>query len=234
VTGDQEDILARLRKRLPKRWFGYSTDAAPIVSALLTGAAWALAQFHALYAYIALQTRIATSTGAWLELAANDFFGSRLPRFSGERDPSYSLRIRKEVLRPRNTRQAIDAIIFDLTGKHPDIFEGFHARECGGWGTPALAFGAAGRYGSNNARFEAIITTPPLQGYGIPNRGGWGSRTGGYGVGNFSLVDDTLIVGSGPTRADIIRALDLVRPAGVRFYLRFSDRVTINIVDETG
>lgn len=225
MVGDQADMVARLKRYLPRSWFGYTADPTPVLDSLLAGIAASLSWAYSLYAFAKLQTRIATSTGGWLELSAYDHFGDDFPRFQGESDASYSHRIRQEVLRKRQTRGAIDSAIFDLTGVHPHIFEGFHAPTTGGWGSRSLAFGRAGRYGSRTAPAHVIVTTPRPQNYGIPRRGGWGSGVGGLGIGNLSFVDDTLLQGSGPQIADILKAVDRVRAAGVTIIVRFTNPV---------
>lgn len=219
MAGDQDDVQARITRLLPP-WFDASN---PILDALITGAAWALAFVYGLYAYAVLQARLATATDAFLDLASTDFFGNLLPRIPNELDGMFGPRIRREVLRDRNTRTAFDAAVYDLTGHHPQIFEAWRGPDCGGYGDPGLAYGRAGRYGSRDAPYEVLITQPRPQGYGIPNRGGWGSGTGGYGVGNFSFADDTQIVGSGPTIADILAAVERVRAAGITVYMQFTD-----------
>lgn len=221
MIGDQDDLFSRIERNLPP-WFGKSLADAPQVGAQISGFAAAMAWLYGLLAYAALQTRIATATGGWLELIAGDFFGDRLPRFNGEGDANYRRRIRLEIFRLRATRRAYDLAVFDLTGNHPDIFEPWRPADCGGWGTVAMAYGRVGRYGSREAPGEIWIATPYPQGYGIPNRGGWGSGTGGYGSGNFSFVDDSELVGSGPTAADIVTAVDRVRAAGVTAYVKFT------------
>lgn len=221
MAEDAASIADRLKRYLP-RWFGYSPDPRPVLDAVLAGIAAALADVHALIVFATLQSRIATSTGAWLDLTAFGFFGPTFTRFRGELDAGFSLRVRQEVLRERNTRGAIDSAVFDITGRHPHVFEGFHSPTCGGYGTPALAFGAAGRYGSRLAPFHVIVTTQAPVPYSIPNRGGWGSGTGGYGVGNFSFVDDSQLVGTGATKADIVAAIDRVRAAGTRIIVKFT------------
>lgn len=222
MTGDADDIAARLKRALP-RWFGYVADLQPVRDAFVAGIAAALAPLHALITFTRDQARVATATGGWLELAAFDFFGDDFPRLLNESDASYSRRIRQEVLRERQTRNAIDKAVFDLTGIHPEIWEGHYAPVCGGYGTPALAYGVAGLYGSLRAPFHVIVTMPEPTGFGIPNRGGWGTVLGGYGVGNFSFVDESLITGTGATAADILRALDRVRAAGITVLVHFTD-----------
>lgn len=217
-TGSQADVLNRLRRLIPRTWF---PTIAPVFDAALWGVAWALAGIYDLIAYVKLQARLATATGPFLDFAARDFFGDGLQRFASESDEAYRLRIRREVLRPRNTREALRAVIRDLTGREPELFEPFNTTDCGGYGTPGLAFGVAGLYGSENAPYEVWVTMATPEGYGIPNRGGWGSEVGGYGVGNFSFVGDDEIKGAGQI-TDILSALEQVRAAGVTVYAEFA------------
>lgn len=220
VAGSQDDILDRLKRYLPRGWFG-ADGTYPVVEAALSGIAAAFASIYALYAFAKLQTRIATQTGGWLDLTAADFFDV-FPRFSAETDAAYSRRIRLEVFRPRNTRHAIDRAVYDITGQHPAIFEPWRPGDTGGWGTNGFAFGAAGGWGCKTKTFEVWITATLPQNYGIPNRGGWGNATGGYGaIGNFSFVDDADIVGSGATLSQIVSAVDRVRSAGITYWMRF-------------
>jgi hypothetical protein len=223
AVGTQEDVLVRLKRGLPPSWFGPDGEF-PVVEALLSGAAWLCAGIYDLYAYAKLQTRIATQTGGWLDLTAADFF-DRFVRFTGEHDDSYSRRIRLEVFRDRNTRHAIDRAVYDVIGVHPHIYEGFHAPTCGGWGTPGLALGRAGRWGSRRMVFDVVVVLPLPQNYGIPNRGGWGTIVGGWGIGNLSLVTDRDFTGAGPTRDQIMAAIERVRAAGVTIWVRFTNPI---------
>ena len=85
ATGDQSDILRRLKSTLP-RWFGDSTT---ILDALLQGLAWAASFVYSLWAYAKLQTRIKTATDGWLDMIAADFFGSSLLRTANQSDASF-------------------------------------------------------------------------------------------------------------------------------------------------
>lgn len=219
MTGDQDDIYARLRRLMPP-WFGNEDDS-PVVVAALQGAAWSLAFVYSLFQFAKLQTRIATSIGGWIDLASADYFGDQLRRFGFENDTSYSRRVRLEILRDRNTRNGIDRAVFDLTGNHPSIYEAFRPADCGGWGLPVFALGYTGAWGSFGAAAEVIITTPAPKGYGIPNRPGWNDTHGGVGD-TFSLADDTDVVANGPTQADVLKALERVRTAGLLYYVRFT------------
>ena len=69
MIGDTSDLVLRLRRLLPNSWF---PDSAPVLVGILSGIASALAQVYGLITYARLQTRIATTTDAFLDLAAYD------------------------------------------------------------------------------------------------------------------------------------------------------------------
>ena len=82
MTGDQQDILARLRTVLPARWF---PDDAPVLDGLLNGLASGWSFAYQQLQYVKAQTRIATATDVWLDIIALDFFGGRLVRRGSRR-----------------------------------------------------------------------------------------------------------------------------------------------------
>lgn len=220
ATGDQPDVFGRLRNLLPP-WFG-RLDESPDLNAQLQGPAAALSFIYDLYTFAKAQTRVATSTGGWLDLTAASFFRS-FRRLTNESDASYSRRIRLEPARPRNTREAIRRAVYDLTGDNPKIFEDWRPGDCGGLGVGGLGFGVAGGYGTKAKSYQVLITTPTPKNFGIPNRGGWGSTVSGLGVAaNFSLVTDDDLVGSGATASDVLTGLERVRTAGVGYLVRFT------------
>jgi hypothetical protein len=220
-AGTEADVSSRLRSWLPP-WFGNDPDQAPAKEATIAGPAWALSFIFDLVGFAKLQTRIATATGGWLELIANDYLGPTFRRLFGEPDPSYSTRIRREILRHRNTRKAVRQAVEDLTGVTPIIYEPWRPADCGGLGSPSLSLGVAGVLGSRGARREAFITVPYPQGYGIPNRTGLGDPLCALGAPSFGLCDDQDIAGSGATIQDICAAVERVRPVAMTLYLQFS------------
>jgi hypothetical protein len=140
MTGDQQDMLARLRAVLPTRWF---PERAPVLDGLLGGLAagwsWAYQQLQ----YVKAQTRVATATDIWLDIIANDFFGNRLVRRTGQSDAAFRNRIQLELFRERGTRSAIVAILRDLTGREPCIFEPARSTDTGGYASPTGAGGVS-------------------------------------------------------------------------------------------
>lgn len=156
ATGDQNDVTGRLQALLPARWFVGST---PVLNAVLAGIAALLSQIYSLYAYAKQQSRILTSSGAFLDLVAGDYFGSGLPRMASETDAAYLARIQANLFVKRVTRPAMSAALTTLTGNPPTIFEPMNPADTGCFSTPASNgyFGVA-RAGSMALPFTAFIT----------------------------------------------------------------------------
>lgn len=202
MIGDTEDMAARLRALLPTRWFA---DSAPVRDALLSGLATAWQAIHAQVMFARRQTRIATATGTWLEMIARDFLGARLPRRRQEADEDYAARIRAALLRPRATRPALSALLTDLTGREPRIFEPARPADTGAWGI-ALGYGQAGGWGSLALPFQCFVTAYRPQGSGIETVAGWGCAAGGYGAGAIEYAALSMAAGQ-VTDADINAAI---------------------------
>lgn len=129
MTGDVSDIQARLRALLPPWW--PNVGQAPVFDAILIGIATTCSYIYALIVYAREQTRIRSANGAWLDLIAWDYFGSRFTRIPGEADPAFDVRIVKELVRPRTTRDAIYNALLELTGYPPRITEGWLPSDVG-------------------------------------------------------------------------------------------------------
>src|SRR5581483_6911337 len=178
MTGDQNDVSARLRGLLPP-WFGAALT--PVLSALLGGIAAALSFVYSLYAYAVLQTRLQTTTEGWLDLAAWDFFGPDLLRRTLQSDASFRTTIQANLIRPRGTRPAIIKVITDLTGIAPTVIEPMRPLDCGAYGVGISAYGTAGYWGSRSIPYQAFVQFQlPAYG-GIPSVIGYGNAPGGYG-----------------------------------------------------
>jgi hypothetical protein len=199
ATGDQSDMVARMRAVLPRGWFASTaaTDASstPYLDAVLAGIASVWAYCYALYAYAALQTRIATATDAWLDMIAFDFFGLNLRRRTNEQDAALSTRIRASLLPPANTRAALITVLTNLTGRTPVMFEPMNAGDAGCLNTTmGLGIGALGSLTMPRQVF--VIAYRPSGG-GIANVAGLGtSGGGGLGVGSFVTVGQSQVQAS--------------------------------------
>ena len=177
MTGDQSDMLRRIKALLPFRWF---PDSTPILDALLQGPAWALSFIYSLIQYAQLQTRIATASDGFLDLIALDFFGNNLPRKLQESDNSYRLRIVATLLRAKVTRPAMIAVLTNLTGRAPKIFEPARPADTGAYSISTSGYGVAGGYGSLMLPAQFFMTAFRPAGSGIPFVAGYGSPSSGY------------------------------------------------------
>lgn len=154
MIGDTNDMLRRLNAVLPLRWF---SDAAPVIQALLTGLAVVWSGLYQILAFVRLQTRLATATGAFLDMAAQDFFGMRVVRAQNQSDAAFLAVIRREMLRDRATRPAMASMMIDLTGRTPNLFEPARPADTGAWNGP-LGYGVTGAWGSLSMPFQFLIT----------------------------------------------------------------------------
>lgn len=177
ATGDQSDFVSRLKALMPARWFN---DSNPILDAVLNGLAQALSWIYSLYLYAAMQARIRTATGGWLDLIAYDFFGDRIKREAGQSDADFLNVIRTNMFRERGTRQSIINVLTDLTGIAPDIVEPTRPLDTGSYGGPMIGYGVAGAYGSMMMPYQAFVTAYRPVGVGIPYVAGYRSTPSGY------------------------------------------------------
>lgn len=261
ATGDQQDFIGRIRAALPARWFpttaaqvtvpgvgigaftiGVSeidptqtvvpASSTPVLDAILNGLANTWSWFYSLYAYVNLQTRIATATDVWLDITAQDFLGGAIFRKPGEPDTNFSTRIRKEIVRVRDTRAGLIQAIVDLTGRTPTVFEPAMAYDTGGYGFTGmtagtgLGYGVAGGFGSLALPFQCFVTAYRPAGGGIANVAGFyygsGWAGGGYGVGAIEWGDLAMSIGQ-ITDTDIDNAIVSVMPAATIAWTHISN-----------
>ena len=211
ANGDQDDFAWRLRELLPARWF---PDDDPVLVGVLAGLGSGLASAFGLIAAVRLQARLATMSGQFLDLFAGDFFGLALLRRAGETDGPYLARIRRNLLRDRGTRAALIAVVTDLTGTAPDIFEPQRPADTGALNTGTLALGVAGRLGSRAYPFQAFVTvTRPSNNGAASNLAGLGSPVAGLGTGLMVLASAAELTPP-VSDADIYAAIADTMPAG--------------------
>ena len=179
MIGDSNDMLARLKQVLPGRWFA---DSSPVLDALLGGLAAAWSGLYALLNQVKAQTRLASASGVFLDIAAQDFFGGQLPRRIGEADAAYSARLRANLVAPRATRAGLVHALETLTGRVPKIFEPLNAADTGGYNVN-LGYNSAGGYGSMSLPYQFFVTAYRPNDLPISNAGGYNDGPGGYGTG---------------------------------------------------
>jgi hypothetical protein len=176
MSVDVGRVVARLKAVLPARWFG---DSSPILDAVLTGMANAWVLLFSLLDTAAAQGRIATASGIFLDIAAQDYFGGMLARRGGETDMAYSARIQKNLLRPRATRASVVQALQDLTGRAPVIFEPRNPADTGGYNAQ-MGYGVAGRYGSMALPYQFFVQAFRPNSLPVNNASGYGAGPGGY------------------------------------------------------
>jgi hypothetical protein len=229
ATGDTTDMAARLKRLLPP-WFGESN---PLVNALIAAAAAVLAFAYSLFAYAQAQARIRTATGIWLDIVAQDFFGSRIVRSSGQSDDSFRALILANLLRPRATRQAISDVVQALTAFAPQIIEPFRPVDCGAYSVGYACYGGAGAYGSVSLPAQAFLVADRPRQPGIAIVAGYGASTAGYGVGSQAEYASLDMLGARVTDDQIYGTIAEAKAAGVTIWTRIKnhkgvDDVTIN------
>ena len=104
MTGDADDMRARLRLTLPAHWFA---DTAPVLDGILYGLSSAWVALFALLQFIKTQCRIGTATNGFLDMAAQDYLGAAVSRRTQETDDAFRARLLLAMQRGRATRQAI-------------------------------------------------------------------------------------------------------------------------------
>ena len=223
MTGDTQDMSARIRAVLPTRWLA---DDTPILDAVLNGLGAAWAWVYDLLAYVRSQTRIASATDIWLDVIAQDFFGPNLVRQNGESDGILRKRVQRELFRDRATRAAVAAALTDLTGRAPVIFEPSRPADTGAYGgahstAVGLAYGAAGAWGSLALPFQCFVTAYRPNGSGIALVAGWGTPAGGYGVGAIQYSTATMIEGE-VTDAEIAARVAAIMPTAAISWINIS------------
>jgi hypothetical protein len=153
MAADLADMVQRLKSALPTRWFA---DATPVLDGVLNGLAATAVWLHDMLDVVRRQARVATASGAMLDMICVDFFGSRIRRGSGQNDAALRAVIQRELLRGRATRVALVNVLTDMTGRAPDIFEPLRPAGVGGYGG-VLGYGVAGRWASLAMPLQCLV-----------------------------------------------------------------------------
>jgi len=217
ATGDQDDIVARLKAVLPNGWFQAPT---PFVDAVLSGFATVLSTCYSLIQYAKLQTRIATATDGFLDLVSFDYLGSALPRTAGETDASFRSRILATLLREKATRNGMIKALQALTLRTPDIIEPARPADTGAYGVSTSGYGVAGYYGSLLMPYQCFINAYRKVSSGIPLVAGYGISTAGYGVPSRGSYCDLSEVIGAVTDAEIYATVAATKAAGTECWVQ--------------
>ena len=212
ATGDQADILARIKAVLPFGWFANST---PILDGVLSACAYACAFTYSQIIAVRAQARRLTASGSTLDMIAADFFGSFLARKTNESDAALSARIGRELFREKGTRAGLIRAVTYLTGRAPAVFEPAYPLDTGGYGVGGVGYGLGGGYGSLLLPYQFFLTAYRPAGRGVANVAGYytgsGWAGGGYGAGAIEYVSPAMIAAA-VSDQNIYDTINNVRP----------------------
>ncbi len=214
-TGDQTDILQRLRALVPASWF---RDAHGEIDAVLGGVAANEAFIYNLVQFAKAQTRVQSASGGFLDLFAFDYFGLHFQRKPGQSDAAWALAIENELLRARVTRSAVIKAVHDLTGTQVTLFEPWNAADTGGFGAAWALNEPKSAWGSGAYPYTMFITAVEPLGAGIANLSGLNDAQGGFGAGEFALADVHLTQGA-VTNQNIYDTINATRASGITAWL---------------
>ncbi len=234
ATGDQADFVTRLRRMLPRGWWG-DISSTPFLSGILAGLSYAHASVFSWTTFARQQIRLATASGEFLDWLASDFLGNAISRHTGETDASFRSRIRAQILQPKATRAAVVSAVQSLTGNLPTVVEPALASDTGGYGSSTVSgqgggvgYGTAGAYGSLQLPFQCFLTVQRPITPGIPGVAGYGAGAGygsraapGVNVGpsEYASLDQL----TGVRDADILALIAATAPVATVVWTRIVD-----------
>jgi hypothetical protein len=210
MVGDIADFVSRLRRVLPLGWFG---DVAPLTDAFLSGVAVAWSATYRLIANVRDQTRLATASSGFIDNFAADFLGNGLLRWKGETDSAFRVRIERELLRPRGTRQALMSSLTSLTSGRVAVFEPARPADTGGYNFGGLGYGSAGAWGNLSLPFQSFATVRRPPGTGI-------AVLAGYATGGINAYGSLSWVQTQVTDDEICRVAAATVPAAYTVWVR--------------
>ena len=230
TIGSSADIQQRVLMVMPRRWWTWkATIQGWIIGGLSDSASWAYSWF----VYALQQSRIATSTGPFLDIIAYDYLRRYLTR-QGMSDVLFRTVIMATILQERVTRFGMIQALTNILGVAPQVIEPWHTGDCGGYGSPNVAYGRAGAWGSIALPGQVFmkLSITGLLPRGVPNATGYGGYAGGYygsGTGTYGHIGTDAgaieYVGSavaqiGVTDRIIYRIIKFTRPTGVICWTR--------------
>ena len=224
ATGDSADILGRVRKLLPSRWFAWT---APYRDAIIGGVSDLASWCYNWITYARSQSRLATANGPFLDIYSYDFLGRAILR-NGATDTVFRAQIQATILKERVTRHGMFQAVKTLTGNDPWIFEPWNPGDCGAYSNQAngIAYGqfgyGVGRGGYGNMAMPGQVLMQVVRGApsGVPEATGYGGYAGGYGQGAIEYVG-SYTRQIGVTDQQIENLITYTKPSGVTVWMQF-------------
>lgn len=236
VTTDSVDIVNRVKRLIPNRWFSF---IAPYRDAILGGLADIAAWCRMWIQYARSQSRLSTAYGIWLDIFAYDFLGKYLTR-NGANDDAFRIIIRATILQERVTRSGMIGAVTALTGKPPVIFEPWNTFDTGAYSSPrntgAPQYGSSGYavgqggYGNMLLNDQVFMKITRGSGSGVPGVEGYGNNIGGYGAGAIEYVGTSSELW-GITDAMIYQMVNNTKPTGTTMWVQFQTTAPILTTD---
>lgn len=209
IIGSSADILARIKRLIPNRWFAWN---APYRDAVIGGLSDLGSWCYSLILYAQKQARLATATGPFLDIFAYDFTGRYLRRNKAN-DAVFRAKIKATVLQERVTRAGMNNAVTLLVGTAPTILEFWNTGDCGGFDVGGCGYDVAGAWGSYDYPAQFLITVNPGPNAGIPDVDGYGGYSGGYDVGAIEYTEDAEVQ-VGISNQDVYDVINATKPTG--------------------
>lgn len=227
-TGDQADLVSRLKSTIPSDWFPPSSpsqSSTPRLDALANGAAAVFSWIYSLIGYTKLQTRVSTATDGFLDIISQDFYGGTLPRVAGEADAVFRQRILGNLFLAANTRLAIQNALAAVTGYPVRIIEPWQPNDNlvwnrGFWGVDTRF--SPGQWSNGDARCVFLVQCALPPSFAPPGTARFGWNNGFWGVavaGNGWFWNNVIAVDS-PIKI-VASTINKLRSVGIRVYLQF-------------
>jgi hypothetical protein len=229
ATGDATDLLERVKRLIPFRWFQW---AAPLRDAIVGGLSDCAAKGYSFILYTRQQSRLATATGIWLDILCYDFLRRHLLR-RGTSDTVFRNTIQATILQERVTRKGMNAALTALLNIPPFIFEPWSTNDAGAYNTGNFAYGMAGGWGSLQLPGQVFIKVSRvgIGPSGVPNVAGWFRGQGSIGVGGYGQGAIEYVSGVTPTigvtDADIYQIIANTKPTGVTCWVQIGTEFVI-------
>lgn len=130
-------FAARLAALFPNGWASPDAAQSGVLQSFLLALGSQLQAVLEQVRYSDSAVLVPTETSPELDFAAQDFYGSALPRPPGMSDVAYANLILSGLFKPATTRAALSNAISDLTGFVPRMIEPWRPSDTGVWDGPA-------------------------------------------------------------------------------------------------